>query len=79
MLSPDAPSFTKTPKDVSDSPGKSVSLECEAEGNPSPTYAWFKSGDENKVLGRTSKLELTLSDSSVGSYTCRNRLSYCNV
>ena len=46
---PDAPTFTKTPKDVSDDPGKNVKLECEADGNPSPTYVWFRNVDKNKV------------------------------
>ena len=47
--SSDAPTFTKKPKDVSTDPGKKVSLECEADGNPAPTYAWFRNGDENNV------------------------------
>ena len=38
----DAPSFTKEPADVSTDPGKKVTLECEADGNPAPTYAWFR-------------------------------------
>ena len=38
----DAPTFTKEPADVSTDPGKKVTLECEADGNPAPTYAWFR-------------------------------------
>ena len=38
----DAPTFTKEPADVSTDPGKTVTLECEADGNPAPTYAWFR-------------------------------------
>lgn len=49
FASSDAPTFTKKPKAVSTDPGKKVSLECEADGNPAPTYAWFRNGDENNV------------------------------
>ena len=49
FVSLDAPTFTKKPKAVSTDPGKKVILECEANGNPAPTYAWFRNGDENNV------------------------------
>ena len=67
----DAPSFTKEPSDVSTDPGKTVKLECEADGNPDPTYAWFLNGDENKMLDDSATLSLVLGDSTIGSYTCR--------
>ena len=41
---------------MSTDPGETVSLECEADGNPGPTYAWFRDGDENKVAFVQGKL-----------------------
>ena len=51
-----------------------MELECEADGNPDPSYVWFRNGDENKVLGSSSKLEITLSDKTIGTYTCRTEI-----
>ena len=69
----DAPTFTKEPQDISTDPGKKVTLECEADGNPSPTYAWFKNGveDDKVLLSQTTSYSFTLSEATVGSYTCR--------
>ena len=55
-----SPTFTKTPKDVSDDPGKTVKLDCEADGNPAPTYVWFRNGDENKVCSLHSPVMIKI-------------------
>ena len=72
-FAPDAPTFTKEPQDVSTDPGKTVTLECEADGNPTPAYAWFKNGveDDKVLLSQSTSLSITLSSATVGSYTCR--------
>ncbi|XP_070550751.1 cell adhesion molecule CEACAM5-like [Ptychodera flava] len=63
--------------------GDDVSMECTAEGNPSPTIRWFNNRNEtlsndddnisihNIVAGEvTSTLTLTIGSNSFGIYTC---------
>ena len=65
------PAFTETPTDVSDDKDKKVTLTCKADGNPKPTYIWYRNGDEFKAVGDKSKLTVTVGESSVGKYFCR--------
>ena len=67
----DAPTFKKKPQDHSDDPGKKYTLDCEADGNPAPTYAWFRNGNENQMLHDASSYTITLGDDTVGLYECR--------
>ena len=45
----DNPEFTKKPEDVSADSGQEILLECLADGNPSPSYRWFRNGDTTTV------------------------------
>ena len=63
----------KVSEDVTVKQGEDVTLECEADGNPTPAYAWFKNGveDDKVLLSQSTSLSITLSSATVGSYTCR--------
>ena len=37
------------PEDVSGDAGQEIVLVCQAEGNPSPSYRWFRNQDSSKV------------------------------
>uniref|UniRef100_A0A2C9LAI7 Ig-like domain-containing protein n=1 Tax=Biomphalaria glabrata TaxID=6526 RepID=A0A2C9LAI7_BIOGL len=57
--------------------GTTVTLNCQAEGNPLPTYTWTKVGDENRTLssvmdGLVSTLTLTSLNKTLdaGDYNC---------
>ena len=41
----DKPKFTHTPTDISGDEGEIVVLICLADGNPPPSYKWFKRKD----------------------------------
>ncbi|XP_055867517.1 cell surface glycoprotein MUC18-like isoform X2 [Biomphalaria glabrata] len=58
--------------------GARVTLKCQAEGNPLPTYSWTKIGDENRKLfvvmdGLVSTITLTSLNKSLdaGDYSCK--------
>uniref|UniRef100_A0A2C9LR15 Ig-like domain-containing protein n=1 Tax=Biomphalaria glabrata TaxID=6526 RepID=A0A2C9LR15_BIOGL len=57
--------------------GNTVTLKCQAEGNPLPTYTWTKVGDENRTLasvmdGLYSTVTLTSLNKTLdsGDYNC---------
>ena len=49
--------------------GSRVSLSCEAEGNPQPTYSWEASNGRG-LVGNGPYLNFTLNHASVGTYHC---------
>jgi len=68
------PEFLKRPQDVSADPGQEIRLECVADGNPPPTYRWFKNGDMATALGFAPNLTLAVSVNTIGRYTCVARV-----
>ncbi|CAB4055910.1 Irregular chiasm C-roughest protein [Lepeophtheirus salmonis] len=66
-----APQFTLKPRDVSGEKDHEAFLDCEVDGNPSPTYTWFRNGDMNTVIGYDRNLSLIISPSTIGKYICR--------
>ena len=45
----DDPRFIIEPSDVSGEKGQNAELICLVDGNPAPTYTWFKNGDMRHV------------------------------
>ena len=45
----DDPRFIIEPRDVSGEKGQDAQLVCLVDGNPTPTYTWFKNGDMRHV------------------------------
>ena len=41
--------FTTRPADVSGDAGQEVTLSCAVDGNPAPSYTWYRNGDLNTV------------------------------
>ena len=50
FLVSDTPVFTMEPEDVSGDAGQEIVLVCQAEGNPSPSYRWFRNMDREIVI-----------------------------
>ena len=48
----------------------SVSLECQAEGNPQPTYSWTPCDSLHSVC-HESVLNIQVSNRSIYKFTCR--------
>ena len=59
----------RSPSSVSGALGSKVSLSCEAEGNPQPTYSW-EAGAGRGLVGTGPRLNFTLNQASVGAYHC---------
>ena len=53
---PDAPRFVIKPETVSGEDGQDVGLSCKVDGNPAPTYTWFRNGDMQTVRKRTNEM-----------------------
>ena len=45
----DNPEFSIKPEEVAADSGQEVSLVCEADGNPSPSYRWYRNNDITTV------------------------------
>ena len=67
--SSDGPTMLRSPTSVSGALGSTVSLSCEAEGNPQPTYSW-EAGNGRGLVGNGPNLNFTLNHASVGTYHC---------
>ena len=71
MYFTDEPKFIEKPKDVSGEEGEEVNLVCLTDGNPSPSYRWFRNKDLNTVVSYSSNLTIMISQVTAGTYTCR--------
>ena len=65
-----APRFLHKPEDVSGEKGSDAILTCLVEGNPDPSYTWFRNGDFQTVC---------LIMSSFGSMNLRSSCFYKNM
>ncbi|XP_013407943.1 uncharacterized protein LOC106171955 [Lingula anatina] len=65
-----APQIIAGPSNTTVSTGESVQFTCEATGDPTPDYSWFKDGEALGITSKTLRLE-SVSDSDAGSYSCR--------
>ena len=45
----DDPKFIVKPHDVSGERGQDINMTCLVDGNPPPSYTWFKNGNMNYV------------------------------
>lgn len=57
------------PKSVSSSEGKTVELECDAEGNPKPTISWHRVNTTD-IVGTGPYHQVLLTELSSGLYFC---------
>ena len=77
------PIITRQPEDVLALNGESISLSCEADSYPPPTYSWFLKASEQEVFvmedaprvirdnGGRDLLFMSVEYSEFGSYFCR--------
>lgn len=65
-----APKFTVLPSDVIGDPNQQVYLSCRVDGNPRPTYRWFRKGNMQKVIEFGSNLRIQISSETIGKYIC---------
>ena len=73
FLDLDEPTIKQTPNSQTYFEGSSLTLTCNADGNPSPGYRWFKYTKEKKriMVGETNDIKFTnLSISDSGTYRC---------
>ena len=73
VLDLDEPTIKQTPNNETYVEGSSLTLTCNAGGNPSPGYRWFKYTKDKKrvMVGETNEItfrNLSISDS--GTYRC---------
>ena len=45
----DEPKFVVKPTDISGEKGEDVTFVCLVDGNPTPSYTWFRNGDLRHV------------------------------
>eukprot|EP00092_Neocalanus_flemingeri_P005738 GFUD01006178.1.p1 GENE.GFUD01006178.1~~GFUD01006178.1.p1 ORF type:complete len:655 (+),score=165.53 GFUD01006178.1:182-2146(+) len=64
------PKMIKHPQTTFGRPDETVTLSCQAEGNPPPRYVWVKS-KSNELVGVGQDLRLTVSESTEGEYACK--------
>ena len=64
------PEWVEKPKDVSAGAGDKVTLKCLADGNPTPSYIWYKGVEGDQVITNSSELSVTVSEEKA-EYTCR--------
>ena len=51
----DAPKFLREPTDISGEKGQDATLTCLVDGNPAPSYTWFKNGDFQTVISHRAR------------------------
>lgn len=72
------PVFTETPIPVEANMGDKVTLNCMAEGNPTPQITWTKSDDEDdRILVIANTLTIIVDEASdFGKYKCSAAVGY---
>ena len=73
VLDLDEPTIKQTPSNETYVEGSGLTLTCNAGGNPSPGYRWFKYTKDKKrvMVGETNEITFTnLSISDSGTYRC---------
>ncbi|XP_013380566.1 uncharacterized protein LOC106151731 [Lingula anatina] len=65
-----APQVIAGPRNTTVTTGESVQFTCQATGDPTPDYSWFKDGEALGITSQTLRLE-SVTDSDAGSYSCR--------
>ncbi|KAK7580395.1 hypothetical protein V9T40_001024 [Parthenolecanium corni] len=63
------PKFRQKPKSVQADMGHVVLLTCDVDGNPPPEISWTHGRD--KLVGRSSNLNITVTPENTGRYYCR--------
>ena len=64
------PEWLEKPGDISASAGETVKLKCLADGNPTPSYIWYKGVEGDQVITNSSELAVTVTEEKA-EYTCR--------
>ena len=59
------------PHDVSGERGQDINMTCLVDGNPPPSYTWFKNGNMNYVYDYDGNLTVRIDETSIGKYICR--------
>ena len=74
--------FTTRPVNAAGMPGDKITLTCEVDANPRPSYKWYKLDDPKGVsggsssdgapllVGTASNLTIEVSDDTAGDYEC---------
>ena len=69
----DAPKFLREPTDISGEKGQDATLTCLVDGNPAPSYTWFKNGDFQTVISHRARFpDLQERNCSAGTLRCTN-------
>ena len=70
----DAPMFVTRPTNAAGMPGDKITLTCEVDANPRPSYKWYKMdpmGLEGPLLvGTATNLTVEVSEETAGDYEC---------
>lgn len=63
--------FVTRPSNMAGLPGDRVTLICQVDANPRPSYKWYKLTDDVPIMvGTAANLTLEVSPSSAGKYEC---------
>jgi hypothetical protein len=68
-----APLFVTRPTNAAGMPGDKLSLMCEVDANPRPSYKWYKvhsETQERSLVGTSGNLTIEVSASTAGKYEC---------
>ena len=64
------PEWLEKPEDISANAEEKVKLKCLADGNPTPSYIWYKGVEGDQVITNSSELSVTVTEEKA-EYTCR--------
>ena len=66
-----APMFVTRPTNVAGMIGERISLMCEVDANPRPSYKWYKiTGSDHILVGNAANLTLEVVEATEGKYEC---------